>query len=343
CHRIQKFLVHLLQLNLCWRIGIELLDVIHTLRTADATFVFYMDTGSRLLIALNSSAQLFFNWRRVGTIENYGHQLQETLCFQRSVSNKPMIFFGYVAFILVEIYSILWWFFATMQTRFLDFLEAFKNSTKFFSLYCFPKWVSNYSSAVTACSVYAMITELNYTIYIFILETNIFASPVFGYLYTKEFMACLTHATRLTHKEFYKLYEDFKRLQHSKNQFNMVYNFIFVLTNVSWTSLHMRGMIDSMGLTGQNVDTVTRIAMSFFILQIILFYRMSAKACILCRQMRKILSGKLLLELPEFQLRVILNDISFGIHGTNLGRFVSLTPDSVGMVINFSTFISREQ
>ncbi|CAG7725696.1 unnamed protein product [Allacma fusca] len=115
----------------------------------------------------------------------------------------------------------------------------------------------------------------------------------------------------------------------------MVYNFIFVLINISWASLHMRGMIDSMGLTGQNVDIVTRTAMSFFVLQMIVFYRMSAKACVLCRQMRKILSGELLLELPEFQLRVILNDISFGIHGTNLGMFMSLTPGCVGMILEY--------
>ncbi|CAG7723022.1 unnamed protein product, partial [Allacma fusca] len=58
---------------------------------------------------------------------------------------------------------------------------------------------------------------------------------------------------------------------------------------------------------------------------------MSAKTSIKCEDIRKIFKGKLLLEIPTYQLRLILEDIENGAHCVGYNRLLIFTPGVVGM------------
>ncbi|CAG7732452.1 unnamed protein product, partial [Allacma fusca] len=62
-----------------------------------------------------------------------------------------------------------------------------------------------------------------------------------------------------------------------------------------------------------------------------------------CKRIKKFLRGQVLLEIPIYKLRIILEDISNGVHGNSCGRFLRITPACfgryVGNVVTFSMLI----
>ncbi|CAG7825621.1 unnamed protein product [Allacma fusca] len=199
-----------------------------------------------------------------------------------------------------------------------------------------------------AGQIYVIFMQIYSTVFIFL--SDLIGVPIhsISYLITKEFMLLIkAEGDNLTSAELLKLYESFKEVQRTKNVYFSWWALMSFMASISFYSLSSRICIDSLGLTGQNVDIYIRYSFLTSIFDFIVAYKAPADVCILCGKITKILRGSLLLEIPIYKLRLILKDISDGVNGSCSGHFLFLTPAVTGrlacQILTFSMLIIKSE
>ncbi|CAG7718101.1 unnamed protein product, partial [Allacma fusca] len=118
----------------------------------------------------------------------------------------------------------------------------------------------------------------------FIFLTDIYGIPVnlISNLITNEFMASLARAEEetLTTEEFLKLYESYKEVQQARNKFFSFWTLMIFIVCITFYSVHVREIIDALGLTGLDVDLITRVSIAVGVYNGIMLFQMSADVCI---------------------------------------------------------------
>ncbi|CAG7724592.1 unnamed protein product [Allacma fusca] len=278
-----------------------------------------------------SGYQFYYNWVNRTAVIRFVHELQRNYCLRKmSTNGRSGIIKAYFLWKLGMLTALMWLSVAPFEAPVWDFKLIWENSVALIPRY-FPTFVMNHAGLKLLGQMYVIIVQVYSSIFIFI--SDVLGVPVFAcsYLITKEFLLLIkAEGDDLTSKEFLKLYESFKEVQRTKNVYFSGWTLMIYIACISFFSLSSREYIDSLGLTGQDVDIYFRFSMLFFIFDLVVMYKAPADVCILCKRMTKILRGNLLLEIPIYKLRVILKDISDGVHGGCSGHFLRITPAVCG-------------
>ncbi|CAG7718504.1 unnamed protein product [Allacma fusca] len=331
CSLLQNVLVFLMQINLCWKIYLDIRAEIYTTMESGANIPALISLANTISLYSVSGYQFYYNWVNRTAVIRFVHQLQHNYCLRKmSTNGRSGIIKAYFLWKLCILATIMWFSVLPFEAPVWDFKLILENSVALIPRY-FPTFVMNHAGLKLFGQMYVIIVQVYSSL--FILLADVIGVPVFtfSYLITKEFLLLIkAKGDALTSKEFLKLYESFKEVQRTKNVYFSGWTLMSYSACISFFSLYSREYIDSLGLTGQDVDIYSRFSMIVFIFDLIVIYKAPADVCILCKRMTKILRGNLLLQIPIYKLRLILKDISDGVHGSCSGHFLRITPAVCG-------------
>ncbi|CAG7729323.1 unnamed protein product, partial [Allacma fusca] len=335
-------LIFVAQVNLCWRIYLELDAALDSLKASSANIITYLNSGNKIVISFLSISFLYFNWVSQDRVQSYVEQLQNSICLPKAGNSRRNIIIMLIYMVCSSFLCLaaLWWYFITFEADIFNFQLLFENSM---SHYLFkpvlPQWVADKAWLKLFCQFYIIFTEFHYVVYVHLSDMSILTNSYFGYLISKEFVDVICQDKNLTAQEFLRFYQSFKKVQHCRNKYYSLFTVVTFFCTVLYYSLQSREMIDSTGMTGQEMDLATRICLWVYICDAVVYYALSTKNCIKCKKIRKIFKGKLLMEFPLYQLRLVLEDIQNGIHCVGYSRLLIFTPGMVGMMVqNVMTF-----
>ncbi|CAG7730217.1 unnamed protein product [Allacma fusca] len=303
-----------------------------------------MNSGNQIAICFISISFPYFNWVSKDRVHAYTEQLQSSICLPKAGNSRRNVTIMLTCMVWSSVLCLAGfrWFFMTFGADIFDFQLLFENSMgHYLFATVFPQWVGDNSWLKPLCQCYIIMTEFYYVIYIHLADWSNVTNSYFGFLITKEFVDVVCHDENLTAQEFLKFYTSFKKVQRCRNKHYSLFIVTIFIVTISYYSVHFTELIDSTGITGQEMNIATRISLLVYIFDVSLFFAMSAKTSIklTCEDIRKIFKGKLLLEIPTYQLRLILEDIQNGAHCVRYNHLLIFTPGVVGMIVqNVATF-----
>ncbi|CAG7732636.1 unnamed protein product [Allacma fusca] len=183
----------------------------------------------------------------------------------------------------------IWFSLLLFEASFLDFGLILENSAHLLAGY-FPDFVMSHPGLKYFCQLLVIFIHIYAVMFSFLAD--FIGVPIFvcSYLITQEFLFRLQiEGNTLTADEFLRLYESFKEVQREKNIYFSWWTFMIYIISTTFYSLHARECVDSLGLTGEDVDFFTRFSMLMFIIDLIVLYKVPADVCISCNKITKLL------------------------------------------------------
>ncbi|CAG7820438.1 unnamed protein product [Allacma fusca] len=334
CNRMKKVFTCLFQLNLVWKLFLDIKDATTTVQQSGSNILSYILFSNTIAFCSVPICQFYYNWRNKSAVNNVAQVLQNSYCLRgmktRGYFGEIIMYFLWLASLMT---AMTWYFFQQFEASFLNFTQLLENSASSLPRY-FPDCVINHGGLKLVGQIYVIALHF-YSVLCFLIA-DIIGVPIFAisYVLTQEFLALLNaEGKELSSDEFLKLYESYKEVQRIKNVYISWWTFVLYVGSMTFYSLYIRHCIDSLGLTGQDVDFFLRFSILLFIFDLIVVFKIPADICISCKKLTKLLRGHLLLDMPIYKLRIILEDIHNGVHGNSCGRFLQITPAACGILV----------
>ncbi|CAG7715948.1 unnamed protein product, partial [Allacma fusca] len=295
---------------------VDIKDATHSVRGSEANILSFINLGNTITLYFVSWCQLYYNWVDATPVIHFVRELQHNYCLREmSTSGRSGVIMAYVLWISCILLIVLVYSLDPFAAPDWELERILENSATAVPRY-FPTYVMNHPGLKYVCQFSVILIQFYAVMFVFMGDIIGIPMYIFTYVITMEF--------------FLKLYESFKEVQYAKNVYFSGWILMIYIMNISFYSLHTRESIDSLGLTGQDVDAFTRFSRIIFIFELTVLHKAPADVCILCKKLLKILRGNLLLDIPIYKLHLILGDISDGVQGISSGRFLRITPAACG-------------